>query len=120
MVRGPYGETLVSLAIDTGASRTMIRPTFLQFLGCHFNPNQTVRMTSASNIEMCSIVKLNQMDCLGFQLEQFEVVSHHPPKTFLGDGLLGLDFLQKAGFFQIDFSKNTVSLFRRPRWQFWR
>lgn len=39
LVEGPSGRTRIRLAVDTGSTRTVIRSSILQYIGCDLTTN---------------------------------------------------------------------------------
>lgn len=121
LVEGPSGRTRIRLAVDTGSTRTVIRSSILQYIGCDLTTNVgTVRMTSATGVQTALLTRVFSMEALG-RRGGMTVVAHELPATFEGHGLLGRDFFD-GRVLTINFRKGLVSL-RLPReswWQFWR
>ncbi len=117
---GPKGRTHIRLAVDTGATRTVIRTSILQYLGYVNLPStRAVRMTTASGVVPVALIDYCEIKALG-QTRTLSVVSHELPDTFEGHGLLGRDFFLGMQL-TIDFSRNEIFLRPPPpRWQFWR
>ena len=107
---GPAGDTMIHLALDTGASSTVIGWDALALVGyqladayCH------VEMTTGSGTELVPKIKLQQIETLGKRRRSLGVVAHSLPSTASVDGLLGLDFFRRLRL-TVDFRKNTVKL----------
>jgi predicted aspartyl protease len=107
---GPVGNTDVRLALDTGASTTIIRTGTLISVGYDpaAVPNR-VQMTTGSGIEFVPRLTLDRLDALGHRRTAFPVVAHILPPTASIDGLLGLDFLRGQRL-TIDFRKGQINL----------
>lgn len=119
-ISGPTGRIRVRLAVDTGATRTVIRSSILRYVG--YDPAASVdpvRMTSATGVQRASLVGVLSVDALGHS-RALSVVAYELPATFEGHGLLGRDFFARQ-VLTIDFARGLVSL-RGPKawWQFWR
>ena len=103
----------VRLALDTGASNTVIDLTPLLLAGCEMN--QIIRNelyeTAKGNLE-AHVFKLDKLSALGEVCYDFEVSSY----DFLGngvladiEGVLGLDFFQNKKVC-IDFKKSVITI----------
>jgi predicted aspartyl protease len=107
---GPAGDVMIRLALDTGASSTLIAWNSLKLAGyepahafCH------VEMTTGSGTEIVPKIKLKQIESLGKRRRGLGVVAHDLPPTASVDGLLGLDYFRKLHL-TIDFRKSSVTL----------
>lgn len=92
---GPNGDHRCRLALDTGASITLVSPEVIDLLG--YNPRDArrrVSITSAIGIEFGYQIRVQQFHCLGHTLPDFEIHAHDLPPSAGIDGLLGLDFLK--------------------------
>lgn len=86
------------LLVDTGSSYTVLPVETLTSLGCDLDkPLQTVRIMTASGFVRAPVVEVRWFHCLGWRMDQFRVVAHTLPKGSFVDGLLGMDFLERAG-----------------------
>lgn len=107
-VKGPEGEAHPRLLIDTGSTYTIIAQEILELIGC--SPalcNKRRRVSTASGIEMLSLVQADIFHCLGQLIEKMTILAHTLPFGTYMDGLVGMDFL--AGFpFDIRPSKNEI------------
>ena len=107
---GPAGDVTVHLALDTGASSTLIAWNALKLAGYGLdNQSSQVEMITGSGTEYVPKIKLRQIDSLGKRRRGLEVVAHTLPAGASVDGLLGLDFLRKLRL-TVDFRKNTITL----------
>ena len=107
---GPSGRRAVRLALDTGATTTVINAAILVDVG--YDPGSApsrVRMTTGSGIEYVPRIKIERIRALRSERTDFEVVCHTLPPTASVDGLLGLDFLRDCRL-TIDFRAGEVSL----------
>lgn len=94
-IAGPTGEVLVRLALDTGATVTVVSAARLYSIGYDQPSVLTDRtLTTASTRESASMIEVLSVFALGQEKKKFLVVRHTlPPSTHL-DGVLGLDFLR--------------------------
>jgi predicted aspartyl protease len=107
---GPTGNRRARLALDTGATTTLIRPAILVSIG--YDPAAAparLQMTTGSGVEFVARFPLDRLEALGQQRTQFPVVAHTLPPTATIDGLLGLDFLRGQRL-TIDFRRGRITL----------
>jgi predicted aspartyl protease len=107
---GPKSDLTIDLALDTGASSTLIGWEALRFIGfAVHDASSHVEMTTGSGTEVAPKIKLDQMRALGKRRHGLEVVAHTLPSNASVDGLLGLDFFSKSRL-TTDFRKFLVKL----------
>jgi predicted aspartyl protease len=107
---GPAGETIARLALDTGASSTVVSKELLVLIG--YDPDalpHTVQFTTGSGVETASRVFVDTLEALGQTRSSFEVVAHTLPPSAAIDGVLGLDFLRNH-VLNIDFQNGLITL----------
>jgi len=107
---GPAGDTLVQLAVDTGASSTLIGWHALAIVG--YAPSdafEQVEMITGSGVEKVPRIKAKRIEALGKRRLGLGIVGHTLPPSATIDGLLGLDFFRKSRL-TIDFRKNLVKI----------
>ena len=110
LLKGPERDYYARLALDTGATYTMISKEVLELIG--YNPDslpKIVNFTTGSGMESASSLRVNQIEALGQKLTDFPLVAFTLPPSALIDGLLGLDFF-RGRILTIDFQKGEVSL----------
>ncbi|MBA4063220.1 MAG: hypothetical protein C0501_05810 [Isosphaera sp.] len=119
-VTGPRRTVKVRLALDTGATDTLIRATVLAAAG--IVPPATAprrRMRSATGGATAPFVRVRQLLVLGRTRADFPVAAFDLPPAVMYDGLLGLDFFRGL-VLTLDFARGLVRLDpRRPWWRFW-
>src|SRR5260221_12986909 len=94
-------EKMVYLAIDTGATTTIISPHVAMAIGCEPDPFvKNAAIITVSSFAYMPVVKIPRMDCLGVQVGGLEVICHQLPAESVVEGLLGLDFLRRVPVFQ--------------------
>jgi predicted aspartyl protease len=107
---GPVGDMIVRLALDTGATSTLINSEIMVLLG--YDPATSphrIQVTTGSGVEFCPRVTVQRLEALGKTVNDFPVLSHTLPPTSQVDGLLGLDFFR--GFqISIDFRNGTITI----------
>jgi hypothetical protein len=107
---GPKGNLTLRLALDTGATKTLIRTASLLWLG--YDPAQDLNrlpMTTGSGVEYVTTVILNELEVLGEKKKSFPVFSHTLPPSAGVDGLLGLDFFHDRTL-TLNFREGKISL----------
>ena len=93
-VTGPRGHTLLRLALDTGASYTMLPPEKLALVGlAPHAATRTIEIMTASGVEMAPLITVRALRFLGIVVPQLLVVAHALPPTSPVEGLLGLNAL---------------------------
>ncbi len=92
---GPSGDARVRLALDTGATSTIVSTSILVALG--YDPptsKERVRVTTASGVEFAARILTERLEALGTERRSFPILCHTLPPSTTVDGLLGLDFLR--------------------------
>ena len=101
-LKGPRGRTMLRLALDTGASYTMLPPEKLVTVG--YTPHtatRTLEILTASGSEWTPLITITSLRFLGCEVKPLEVVSHTLPPTSPVEGLLGLNALQHFSPFRV-------------------
>src|SRR5262249_43440399 len=109
-LEGPTGTARVRLALDTGATWTVIETAHLEDAGC--DPAQAtthIDVTTGSGVERLARLSLARLTSLGRQRQGFDVLAHTLPPSAGIDGVLGLDFL-RGGVLKIDFRNGQIDL----------
>jgi len=107
---GPNGSGVLRLALDTGATGTVVNVGMLVALG--YDPalaRDRVQVTTGSGIEFAPQVNLHRIFALGRERRGFAVLAHTLPPSAGVDGLLGLDFFQGQAL-SIDFRAGQVTV----------
>jgi predicted aspartyl protease len=92
---GPVGDTIVRLALDTGATSTLVNTEVVVLLG--YDPATApdrIQVTTGSGVEFCARLSIERIEAVGRTLEGFPVLCHTLPSSAQIDGLLGLDFFR--------------------------
>ncbi len=108
---GKGEPVLLKMALDTGATTTIIPPEAA--LGIGINPAhsaKTIEITTGSGTVICPIVTIPKFACLGFTSKIFDVVCHALPPESPVEGLLGLNFLKKTGKVILDFKHYVIEV----------
>ncbi|OGA41369.1 MAG: hypothetical protein A3G24_06385 [Betaproteobacteria bacterium RIFCSPLOWO2_12_FULL_62_13] len=107
---GPDGSAVLRLALDTGATSTVVSVGMLVAIG--YDPalvSDRVQVTTGSGIEFAPRVILDRVVALGQERSGFPVLGHTLPPSAGVDGLLGLDFL-RGQMLTVDFRAGHVML----------
>ena len=107
---GPSGSIVLRLALDTGATWTMINVAPLTAIG--YDPSlapERVQVTTGSGIEYTPRIPVSRIKAMGQDRSHFLVLAHTLPPSASVDGLLGLDFL-RGQIVNIDFGKGIISI----------
>jgi predicted aspartyl protease len=109
-VDGPSGSGVLRLALDTGATGTVINVGMLVALG--YDPAltpQRIQVTTGSGVEFVPHITLDTIVALGQERTHFPVLGHTLPPSAGIDGLLGLDFV-RGQTLTVDFRTGTITL----------
>jgi predicted aspartyl protease len=109
-IDGPSGHTYAELALDTGATATLIRPAKLVSIG--YDPAvspERVQVTTGSGVEYVARLPVIQIEAMGQIRVNFPVLAHSLPPSATVDGLLGLDFLRGCRL-TVDFRMGEITL----------
>jgi predicted aspartyl protease len=107
---GPSGAAVLRLALDTGATSTLINTAPLVALGYQMGLSaQQIQVTTGSGVEFVQRIEVAQIQALGQTRANFSVLCHTLPPSTTVDGLLGLDFL-RGRILSIDFVAGTITL----------
>ena len=107
---GPTGSAVLRLALDTGATSTVISVALLVAVG--YDPalvSERVQITTGSGVEFAARVTLDKIVTLGQERMDFPVLGHTLPPSTGVDGLLGLDFLRGQQL-TVNFRNGQVTL----------
>ncbi len=107
---GPDNSGVLRLALDTGATGTLVNVAMLVAIG--YGPgleSDRVQVTTGSGIEFVPRVVLDRVSALGQERRAFPVLAHTLPPSAGVDGLLGLDFFLGQSL-TIDFRNGQVTL----------
>lgn len=109
-VSGPSGDVIVRLALDTGATDTMLDWEVAVLVG--YDParlRERVRITTASGVEFAPRLTVAKVEALGEERRDFPVLCHTLPPSATVEGLLGLDFFRGRKLV-LDFRARVVIL----------
>jgi hypothetical protein len=106
---GKSGDAIVQLALDTGATGSMVNWDILVFLG--YDPAivpERIQMTTGSGIEFVPRIVVQKIQALGQEHQNFPGLCHTLPPSSTVDGVLGLDFFRGKRLL-LDFSSGMVT-----------
>ena len=109
-VEGPAGAGVLRLALDTGATGTLINVGMLVVLG--YDPALApgrFQVTTGSSVEFVPRIILNKLTALGRERTHFPVLCRTLPPSAGVDGLLGLDFM-RGETLTVDFRGGVITL----------
>jgi predicted aspartyl protease len=92
---GTQGDIIVRLALDTGATSSMINWDIAVLLG--YDPasaKERIQITTGSGVEFAPRIAIKKVQIMGRSLENFPILCHTLPPSATVDGLLGLDFFR--------------------------
>lgn len=92
---GFHADTIVRLALDTGATGSMINWDVAVLLG--YDPasaEERIQVTTGSGVEFAPRILIKKVEVSGRFLENFPILCHTLPPSATVDGLLGLDFFR--------------------------
>lgn len=103
-------EVILNLALDTGASGTIISAKKLREVGYNLdNPEDEVYITTGSGLIFVPKITIDKLKALGKEKANFVVIGHDFPPTSTVDGVLGLDFLRES-VLKIDFKNGFIEV----------
>jgi len=107
---GQIGSTSLLLALDTGASSTIISRERLLSLGYDLSASaEESRIVTGSRVEFAPEITLIKLSALRQQRQGFLVLAYNLPVEAGVDGVLGLDFFRGLNL-NIDFRNGLITL----------
>lgn len=109
-LEGPNGSAILRLALDTGATSTLINVAMLVAVG--YDPALApvrVQVTTGSGVVFAPQQPVSKLKALGQERRGFPVLGHTLPPSAGIDGLIGLDFLRGLTL-TVDFRLGQVTL----------
>ncbi|MCY7345837.1 MAG: aspartyl protease family protein [Pyrinomonadaceae bacterium] len=103
-------EAVLNLALDTGASATIISARRLAEIDCDLTkPEDEIYITTGSGLIFVPKIMVGKLTSLGKTKTNLVVIAHDLPPTASVDGVLGLDFLRE-NVLTVDFVKGEIEL----------
>jgi hypothetical protein len=109
-LEGPSGNAVLRLALNTGATATMINMGMLVSIG--YDPALVLdlfQVTTGSGVEFVPRIILRKIIAIGKERVDFPVLCHTLPPTAGVDGLLGFGFMRLQTL-TIDFLGGQIML----------
>ena len=107
---GSKGSRLVRLALDTGATTTMIPPKAALAIGSNPTRATVLRETlTASGKELIPVIVVPRIQVFEKTLLRVSVACHELPSESPIDGLLGLDILTRLKAV-LDLSRSSITV----------
>jgi len=109
-VFGPSGSAVLSLALDTGATSTVINTGMVLSIGYDpaLSPDR-VQVTTGSGVEFAPRVVVSRLLALSIERTDFALLAHTLPPSAGVDGLLGLDFFRGTAL-TLDFRSGRIDV----------
>ena len=107
---GPSGNAILRLALDTGATRTLVNTALLTSIG--YDPAASLdrfEVTTGSGVEYVPQVIVTELRALGQKRLDFPVWCHTLPPSSGVDGVLGVDFFRRR-ILHIDFRAGKLEV----------
>ena len=105
---GQTGDIVVRLALDTGATGSMVNWDVVVLLG--YDPaivSERIQMTTGSGVEFVPRIVIEKIEALRRKRRNFPVLCHTLPPSATVDGVLGLDFFREQRLV-LDFRSGLV------------
>ncbi len=107
---GPTGDTILYLALNTGATGSVVNWDAMVLIG--YDPavtQQRLRVITGSGVAFAPRIPVERIEALGQERRDFPLLCHTLPQSAGVDGALGLDFLRGRRL-TIDFRTGSVTL----------
>lgn len=109
-LHGPGGTIGARLMLDTGSFLTMLRPSFLERLGCDVAAlRTTVLIAGITGSARAPLYLLDGLSAVGQEQTGVAVIGYAFSGSFPFDGLLGANFLRGRRL-TVDYRSGTVRL----------
>lgn len=93
-LNGPRASKVIRMALDTGATHTMVSIEKLIAIG--YDPatvRERLEIATANGVIVAPVVPVRGIESLGTRVQGLNVIAHNLPEPTPVQGLLGLDFL---------------------------
>ena len=113
LVEGPHGRQLLRMALDTGATYTMVPVGMMRAIG--YDPAASparIEFIAAGSVEYKPLVVVRAVHAYGIRVPRLEVVCHDLPPQSPVRGLLGLNFIKHVSL-HLDFPRRLVTVTRK-------
>jgi len=103
-------DLTLKMALDTGATYTMIPTEAAIAIGCRpLESKRKLKVTMGNGTDYVPVITIPKFRAFGVEIRNMDVVCHNLPTQSPVEGLLGLNFLKKAKII-INFSENTIAV----------
>ena len=112
LLEGPRGQLLLHMALDTGATYTIVPVGALQAIG--YEPAASparIEFFAAASVERRPVITVRAASAFGIRIARLPVVCHDLPPRSPVRGLLGLNFLKQIRL-HLDFPRRRLSVSR--------
>lgn len=107
---GEFKDLILNLALDTGASATVISRKRLMAIGHDLEKAEDeAYITTGSGLIAIPKIRIEKLSALGKEKTDFLINAHDLPPTASVDGVLGLDFL-RGNVLMVNFVKGEIEL----------
>lgn len=110
VITGPTGEFNAQMAVDTGASATLVEERVLRSIG--YVPSESddqVEVVDARGVKSSGRLTVSHIAALGVEWQNYLVVYDTLPAELGIDGLLGLNFFLRRKLI-VDFDAETITV----------
>ena len=109
-VSGPSQTAVLRLALDTGATRTVLGASAITTIGYDCGPAaKQTSLTTGSGVVTVALVEVARVNALGMQIAPMEILAHPLPPSAKIDGVLGLDF-PRGKVLSVNFRTGQIDL----------
>lgn len=109
-LQGPIGTIPIRLALDTGATTTVINHAPLIYVGYYpGGAPERVQVTMGGGVNYSPLIQIERIEVLGQSRDSLAILAHTLPPSASVDGLLGLDSFRNRRL-TIDFNKGEIDL----------
>ena len=109
-MHGPSGQGTLRLALDTGATQSLVSARLLTAVGYDLTQATShAQLATANGVIRVPLLTLTRLSALGQDRPGFLVAAHNLPAAATIDGLLGLDFI-RGQTLKIDFRTGLIDL----------
>lgn len=98
LVEGPRAVRWVTLALDTGATRTVLSPRTLSFIGYDMDSSPRQNVVGVNGTSSVPLVPVSRLNVGDITRRRLTVAAMALPSAIPADGLLGTDFLSSTEF----------------------
>jgi len=94
-LKGPEGNQILHMGIDTGATYTIIPVETAILIGCNpVTPIQRIEIIMGGSTEYLPMIKVPEVNVFGAKLKNIKVICHNLPPKSPVHGLLGMNVLR--------------------------